>query len=151
MKNDYQIIVEKKYYAVFTDGEGKQQKVEVTKEVADTIIREQQAERALVRKNERYTISLDALDYEGEVFATNDDYKFDAEEAEMTNEEKVRFVLKQMKPRQAGFLERFYLKSMTQSEIAKEFGISQATISKQIAVAEKHFKKLFEEFFGKGL
>lgn len=99
MKNDYQIIVEKKYYAVFTDGEGKQRKVDVTKEVADTIIREQQAERALVRQNERYTISLDALDYEGEVFATYDDYKLDVEEAEMTNEEKVRFVLKQMKPR----------------------------------------------------
>ena len=42
--NDYRVVVEKKYYAVFTDGEGKEQKVEIDKEVANTIIKEQQAE-----------------------------------------------------------------------------------------------------------
>ena len=147
MKNDYQIIVEKKYYAVFTDGEGKQRKVDVTKEVADTIIREQQAERALVRQNERYTISLDALDYEGEVFATYDDYKLDVEEAEMTNEEKVRFVLKQMKPRHAELLKMVFFDGLTQSQIAELENVSQSSIAQRLKTAKGAFQKIYEKLF----
>lgn len=151
MKNDYQIIVEKKYYAVFTDGEGKHQKVEVTKEVADTIIKEQQAERALVRKNERYTISLDALDYEGEVFATYDDYGFDADEEKPTRAEKVRIVLSMMKPKQADLLKKMFFEKKTQEDMAKEEGVSQAAVSQRYTTATKSFEKIFEKLFGKTL
>lgn len=34
MRNDYKVICEKKYYVVFTDGQGKEQKIEIPKEVA---------------------------------------------------------------------------------------------------------------------
>lgn len=146
--NDYRVVVEKKYYAVFTDGEGKEQKVEIDKEVANTIIKEQQAERALVRKNERNTISLDSLDYEGEVFATYDDYRL---EEEISPEEKVKLVLNQMKPEQAELLKKVFFQSMTQMSIAEESGVSQAAIFKQIARAKKNFKIIFEKIFGKGL
>lgn len=35
--NDYEIVVEHKYYAVFRDGEGIELKIEIEKEVADGI------------------------------------------------------------------------------------------------------------------
>lgn len=31
MRNDYKVICEKKYYVVFTDGQGKEQKIEIPK------------------------------------------------------------------------------------------------------------------------
>lgn len=37
MRNDYKVICEKKYYVVFTDGQGKEQKIEISKEVAQVI------------------------------------------------------------------------------------------------------------------
>ena len=145
MKNDYQIIVEKKYYAVFTDGEGKQQKVEVTKEVADTIIKEQQAERALVRKNERYTISLDALDYEGEIFATYDDYDFLNGERDLTHEQKVRIALSKMKPKQAELLVKVVLRKIPVNAIAEEEHVTKSAISHRIELAKAAFKKFYEK------
>ena len=63
--NDYRIIVEKKYNVVFTDGQGKEQNVEVLKEVAEAIQYEQRKECALHRATERYCVSLDKMDYEG--------------------------------------------------------------------------------------
>ena len=146
--NDYRVVVEKKYYAVFTDGSGNEQKVEVTKEVADTIIKEQQAERALVRKNERNTISLDALDYEGEIFATYDDY---GEEKELSLEEKVKTVLSQMKPEQAELLKMSFYDGLTHEEIGEIKHVTRPAITQQITTAKRAFKKIFEKLFPKSL
>lgn len=44
MRNDYKVICEKKYYVVFTDGQGKEQKIEISKEVAQVIQGEQTKE-----------------------------------------------------------------------------------------------------------
>ena len=67
--NDYKIIEEEKIYAVFKNGEGKTQKVEISKDVANVLRTEQKYENAIVRANERHTVSLEQLNYEGEAFA----------------------------------------------------------------------------------
>ena len=64
MRNDYKVICEKKYYAVFTDGQGKEQKIEISKEVAQVIQGEQTRENTIRRSEERHTVSFDAMDYE---------------------------------------------------------------------------------------
>lgn len=149
--NDYKIIVEQKYYAVFTDGQGVEQKVEVTKEVADTIMNSQRKEEASGRNNRRNTISLNSLDYEGEVFATYDHYDFEAEEKKTTRADKVRIVLSKMKPKQAELLKKVYFEKKTQEDIATEEGISQAAVSQRYKTATKSFEKIFIELFGKTL
>lgn len=142
--NDYKIIVEQKYYVVFTDGQGVEQKVEVTKEVASTIMNIQREEDTLCRNNRRNTISLDSLDYEGEVFATYDDYQFDEE---LTQDEKVDIVLKQMKPEQAELLKLVFFEGLTQEQIAKIKGGSRQAVSQRIITAKNAFKKIFEKLF----
>ena len=42
--NDYEIVVEHKYYAVFRDGEGIERKIEIEKEVADALTKAQRPE-----------------------------------------------------------------------------------------------------------
>ena len=147
--NDYKIVVENKYYAIFTDGEGNEQKVEVTQEVADAIIKEQRAERALVRKNERHTISLESLDYGGEIFAIYDDYSSIYDNEELSNEEKVKMALEQLKPQHRDLLLQVYSQNKTQAQIAKAQGRNQSSVSRQLQVAEEHFKKIYQELFEK--
>ena len=64
MRNDYKVICEKKYYVVFTDGQGKEQKIEIPKEVAQVVQGEQTKENTIRRSEERHTVSFDAMDYE---------------------------------------------------------------------------------------
>ena len=86
ISNDYEIRVEQKYYAIFKDVNGIEQKVEVEKEVVEALIQAHRSEKANARYNERHTYSLDSLSYEGEAFASYDDYMF---EKELTHKEKV--------------------------------------------------------------
>ena len=44
MRNDYKVICEKKYSVVFTDGQEKEQKIEISKEVEQVIWGEQTRE-----------------------------------------------------------------------------------------------------------
>ena len=67
--NDYKIIEEEKIYAVFNDGDRKIQKVGISKDVANVLRTEQKYENAIVRANERHTVSLEQFNYEGELFA----------------------------------------------------------------------------------
>ena len=60
--NDYEIVVEHKYYAVFRDGEGIERKIEIEKEVADALTKAQRAENNQSRYARKYTVSLDSLD-----------------------------------------------------------------------------------------
>lgn len=145
--NDYRIIVEKKYYAVFTDGQGKEQKVEVSREIAEAIQNEQRKESALRRATERHCVSLDQMDYEGEIFATYDQYEMDDEEPELNREEKVRLVLEQMKPGQARLLKMVFFDGLTQSRIAEMENVSQASVAQRLKVAKGAFKKIFEKLF----
>lgn len=55
ISNDYEIRVEQKYYAIFKDVNGIEQKVEVEKEVAEALIQAHRSEKANARYNERYT------------------------------------------------------------------------------------------------
>ena len=107
MRNDYKVICEKKYYVVFTDGQGKEQKIEISKEVAQVIQGEQTRENTIRRAEERHTVSFDAMDYEGDFFASYDFYELDGEKTELSREEKVRAVLKAMKRRSKKYLKNF--------------------------------------------
>ena len=148
ISNDYKIRVEQKYYAIFKDVNGIEQKVEVEKEVAKALIQAHRSEKANARYNERYTYSLDSLNYEGEAFASYDDYMF---EKELTHKEKVKAVLKQMKPKQARLLYEIVFMNKTQEEIAAREKVSQAAVSQRFAVCKTNFKKTFEKLFPKTL
>lgn len=147
MRNDYKIICEKKYYVVFTDGQGKEQKIEIPKEVAQVIQGEQTKENTIRRSEERHTVSFDAMDYEGDFFASYDSYELDDEKPELSREEKVRAVLKAMKPRQAELLRLVYLSHYTHERVAAEKGVSRPAVTQQIRTAEAAFKKIFEKLF----
>lgn len=147
MRNDYKVICEKKYYAVFTDGQGKEQKIEISKEVAQVIQGEQTKENTIRRSEERHTVSFDAMDYEGDFFASYDSYELDDEKPELSREEKVRAVLKAMKPRQAELLRLAYFKKMTHEEIAKTKGLTRSAISHGMERAELNFQKIFKKIF----
>ena len=148
ISNDYEIRVEQKYYAIFKDVNGIEQKVEVEKEVAEALIQAHRSEKANARYNERYAYSLDSLDYEGEAFASYDDYQTDKEPP---LDEKVKTVLKQMKSKQARLLYEIVFMNKTQEEIAAREKVSQAAVSQRFAVCKTNFKKTFEKLFPKTL
>ena len=148
ISNDYEIRVEQKYYAIFKDVNGIEQKVEVEKEVAEALIQAHRSEKANARYNERHTYSLDSLSYEGEAFASYDDYMF---EKELTHKEKVKAVLGSMKPKQAKLLFSIFFLNKTQQEIAKEENVSQAAISQRFSVSKENFQKMYKKFFSKTL
>lgn len=148
ISNDYKIRVEQKYYAIFKDVNGIEQKVEVEKEVADALAKAQRAENNQSRYARKYTVSLDSMDYEGEAFASYDDYQTDKEPP---LDEKVKTVLKQMKPKQARLLYEIVFMNKTQKEIAAREKVSQAAVSQRFAVCKTNFKKTFEKLFPKTL
>ena len=148
ISNDYEIRVEQKYYAIFKDVNGIEQKVEVEKEVAEALIQAHRSEKANARYNERYAYSLDSLSYEGETFASYDDYMF---EKELTHKEKVKAVLGSMKPKQAKLLFSIFFLNKTQQEIAKEENVSQAAISQRFSVSKENFQKMYKKLFSKTL
>ncbi len=142
--NDYKIVCEQKYYAVFEDGSGVEQKVEISKEVSDELTRAQRNENKRDRLERRNSISLDCMDYEGAIFAACDDYQIDEEP---TPVEKVEIVLRHMKPKQAELLKMTYFKGLTHHEIAIKQGVSRQAIQQRVSTAEKSFKKIFENLF----
>ena len=144
--NDYKIIEEKKYYAIFEDVEGKAQKVEISKDVADALKTEQKYENAVKRANERHTVSIDMFNYEGDAFAYYDRYDFEDDRNEFSNEEKVHYVLERMKPKQAKLLKMLFFDGMTQEQIAKSEGISQAAIAQRLMTAKIAFQKISKNF-----
>lgn len=148
ISNDYEIRVEQKYYVIFKDVNGIEQKVEVEKEVAEALIQAHRSEKANARYNERHTYSLDSLSYEGEAFASYDDYMF---EKELTHKEKVKAVLGSMKPKQAKLLFSIFFLNKTQQEIAKEENVSQAAISQRFSVSKDNFQKMYKKLFSKTL
>ena len=148
ISNDYEIRVEQIYYAIFKDVNGIEQKVEVEKEVAEALIQAHRSEKANARYNERHTYSLDSLSYEGEAFASYDDYMF---EKELTHKEKVKAVLGSMKPKQAKLLFSIFFLNKTQQEIAKEENVSQAAISQRFSVSKENFQKMYKKLFSKTL
>ena len=148
ISNDYEIRVEQKYYAIFKDVNGIEQKVEVEKEVVEALIQAHRSEKANARYNERHTYSLDSLSYEGEAFASYDDYMF---EKELTHKEKVKAVLGSMKPKQAKLLFSIFFLNKTQQEIAKEENVSQAAISQRFSVSKENFQKMYKKLFSKTL
>ena len=144
--NDYEIVVEHKYYAVFRDGEGIERKIEIEKEVADALTKAQRVENNQSRYARKYTVSLDSIDYEGKAFASYDDYQTDKEPP---LDEKVKTVLKQMKSKQARLLYEIVFMNKTQEEIAAREKVSQAAVSQRFAVCKTNFKKLLKNFFRK--
>ena len=145
--NDYKIIEEEKIYAVFNDGDGKIQKVGISKDVANVLRTEQKYENAIVRANERHTVSLEHLSYEGEAFAYYDKYDFENDTDDLSNEEKVHYVLERMKPKQAKLLKMLFFDGMTQEQIAKSEGVSQAAIAQRLMTAKNVFQKIYKSFF----
>mgnify|MGYP000387101516 FL=1 len=87
------------------------------------------------------------MDYEGDFFASYDSYELDDEKTELSREEKVRAVLKAMKPRQAELLRLVYLPHYTHERIAAEKGVSRPAVTQQIRTVEAAFKKIFEKLF----
>lgn len=144
--NDYEIIKEEKCYAVFKDGSGIEQKVEIDEKLADILENLQRDESSSERYSRMQTFSLDSLGYEGEVFATYDDYQ---KGEEPTLIEKVEIVLNLMKPKQAKLLYEILFMKKTQEEIAKEEKVTQGAISRRLSVCKKNFKKIFEKIFPK--
>ena len=86
------------------------------------------------------------MDYEGDFFASYDSYELDDEKPELSREEKVRAVLKAMKPRQAELLRLVYLSHYTHERIAAEKGVSRPAVTQQIRTAEAAFKKYLKNF-----
>jgi len=144
--NDYKIIEEKKCYAIFDDVEGKTQEIEISKDVANALKTEQRYENAVKRANERHTVSIDLFNYESDAFAYYDSYDFENDTAELSNEEKVHYVLERMKPKQANLLRILFFDGMTQEQIAKSEGVSQAAIAQRLMTAKIAFQKIFKNF-----
>ena len=146
MRNDYKVICEKKYYVVFTDGQGKEQKIEISKEVAQVIQGEQTKENTIRRSEERHTVSFDAMDYEGDFVGSYDSYEMDGETPELSREEKVRAVLKAMKPRQAELLRLVYLSHYTHERIAAEKGCQDRQLHSKSGRQKRRSKKYLKNF-----
>lgn len=143
---DYEIIAEEKHYAVFKDGSGVEQKVEIDEKLANELENLQREENSSERYSRMQTFSLDSLNYEGEVFATYDDYQ-----KQMTLEEKVEIVIKQMKPKESELLKMSFFERLTHEKIAEIKHVSRPAITQQIKTAKKDFKKIFEKLFPKTL
>ena len=146
---DYEITTKNEngtevFFATFIDGEGHKQTVQIDKEVAEIINESQRKEATARRNNNRHCVCLDDYTYK---LAYRDRYP-SLSEGGLSQEEKVREVLSQMKPHQAELLKMYYYENMKRTDIAQKMGITPQAVKKRKDVAFAAFKKIFEKHFG---
>lgn len=132
------------------DSDGRKVVVEVTDEVA-AAYRESRREEWRGNARERYhTVSLDA--------ATDAGHEFEDESASidvLTREEddaarqallvKLREAVELLTPLQRATLHKLYVLHMSQREIAKEEGVTEATVSERITNLHNRLKKILKK------
>lgn len=89
----------------------------------------------------RRHISLSALSFEGDFFATEDD-DLAALFTDDSEEQKLKKAITLLKPKQQELIYAIYLEGMSVSEYALKEGVSQPAISQRLDTTLKNLKKL---------
>lgn len=132
-----------RYKVSFIDGAGQLQIAEVDKEQAVMIVGIQKTQANRNRMERKNCISLDAMDYEGDYFASGDSFFDD----DLSEEEKVSLTMKKLKPKYRMLLQMKYFENKTQKEIAEELGHNQSSVSRQLETALGEFEKIYKNIF----
>ena len=124
--------------------DGHVEEIEVGKEVAETL---KELDRQEYNSNHRETrrhSALDALEYEGEYFI---DQNYSIEGLVLWKQD-VRDLLNaihSLDAKQQELITAVFYQKRTVSQIAREFGVSQAAISQRLQTAIKNLKKLLKK------
>ena len=116
--------------------------IEVDEYWGNILVEFDNQEAANDKKETRRHASLDAMEYEGEFFATNDSYfekMFDGPDYV----DRLHNAMKMLTPKQKELLKALYFDGVSQEEYAEKLGINQCNVSRQLHTIFKKIKKFF--------
>lgn len=93
-------------------------------------------------RDSRRCVSLDALDPLGDTLAAEDDTELFLRRYEY---EDLHRAVRSLKPRQQQLLNDIFWEGMTQAEVARRDGVSEASVSQRMAVILAKLRKLLEK------
>jgi len=91
------------------------------------------------QKETRRHVSLDGMDYEGEVFASAEDTEGTAERRE--DMARLFSAMKELSPAQRELVEKVYFEERKITDIAREEGVSKQSVHERVGRALKNLKK----------
>ena len=94
------------------------------------------------QKETRRHVSLDGMDYEGELFASADDTEGEAERRE--DMARLFSAMKALSPAQRELVEKVYFEGRKITDIAREEGVSKQSVHERVGRALKKLKKNFD-------
>ena len=146
MRNDYKVICEKKYYVVFTDGRGKSRRLRFPRKSHRSFRRNKRGRIPFAGPEERHTVSFDAMDCEGDFFASYDSYELDGEKPELSREEKGSRGTESHEAETGGALRLVYLSHYTHERIAAEKGCQDRQLHSKSGRQKRLSKKYLKNF-----
>ncbi len=155
-ESEYKKIVERDsegvlhYYLQFVDGTGTLQKIEAEESVCDEVVLDEKIEKNGERKYFYNCVSLDEMDYEGDVFAMMDEALNGM--LHLSHEavcERVNTVFGLMKPEKAALIRGILLEDQTHAQYADQCGLSRRAVSYSLETAMKSFKKIYLKLYRK--
>lgn len=135
----------------YKDADGRKIVVEVTDEVAQAYHESRRKEWRGNAKERYYTISLDAATDAGHEFTDGDegiDERMLREEDDAARQElleKLRSAAEHLTPLQRSTLHKLYVLHMSQAEISREEGVTEATVSERITNLHNRLKKFLKK------
>ena len=124
----------------FADGE--KAIIEVDEQWGEILVELDRQEHNNNQKETRRHASLDAMDYEGEFFATNDSY-FETMFDDPDDVDRLYEAMKMLNPKQKELLKALYFDGLTCEEYARKVGVHRTSILRQLHTILKKIKKVF--------
>ena len=94
------------------------------------------------QKETRRHVSLDGMDYEGELFASVEDTEEEAERRE--DMARLYFAMEALSPSQRELVKKVYFEERTFADIAREEGVDKSAISHRLERIHKKLKKILD-------
>ena len=135
----------------YKDADGKEISVEVTDEVAQAYHESRRKEWRGNAKERYHTVSLDAATDAGHEFADGDegiDERLSREEDDAARQallRKLKEAVAHLTPLQRVTLHKLYAPHMSQAEISREEGVTEATVSERITNLHNRQKKFLKK------
>ena len=117
--------------------------IEVDEQFYDALIALDAKEKNSDRKHSRRRpVSLESMDYEGQLFSDGTDILGDL--IQMENYERLHTALAGLTPNQQALIKQIYFQGIAPSEIARRDGVNNSAISMRLALAHKKLEKFLK-------
>ena len=125
---------------IYTFANGEKSEVEVSDEIAAVIAELELVEENDSRKQRYHCYSLEDREEHGIEHASTED-QFKSLFEDDSNNEKIHYAIEQLKPTHKRIIIAIFFEGKSQEEVARDLGINQSNVSRQLQTAFKKIKK----------